>query len=485
MFTYQNGGIFFSGNSSYNVGIFSRTADLVFQANGSERMRLTSAGNLIINESAQVAYGGNTPKLEVLSASIESTDADGGSLALIGSTNTAGAGGALVMGSLFQTGAWGTFGRVRGSKNNGTAGDYGGGIAFDTRPNLGNLTQRMLITSAGNVGIGTSSPVLPLVVSSSGAAGLEFDSSGLIQSYNRATSAYQNLSFDAALMVFRPSGTERMRINSIGHLLLGVSASVDGRMTIAADTGNSGAISTTNNGLSGYYPMLNYYNGGLASYVAQSASGFTIVSTSVLSLYAQTVMQLSAGGTERARIDSSGRLYVNTTDNGYTTAIKLSVTAAAGEGAFLFKNDAGNNQWTGWVWNTATTGDNLFINFMTEAGGTNRGSITYNRAGGLLSFNTTSDYRAKDILGQVTDAGATIDALKVYNGKMKGATIARPMLVAHEAQEVVPYAVTGEKDAVNEDGTDKYQQMDHQSLIPLLIAEIQSLRARVAQLEGK
>jgi hypothetical protein len=67
---------------------------------------------------------------------------------------------------------------------------------------------------------------------------------------------------------------------------------------------------------------------------------------------------------------------------------------------------------------------------------------------------------------------------------MKGATIARPMLVAHEAQEVVPYAVTGEKDAVNEDGTDKYQQMDHQVLIPLLIAEIQSLRARVAQLEG-
>jgi len=68
---------------------------------------------------------------------------------------------------------------------------------------------------------------------------------------------------------------------------------------------------------------------------------------------------------------------------------------------------------------------------------------------------------------------------------MKGATVERPMLIAHEAQAVTPYAVTGEKDAVNDDGTPKYQQMDVSSLVPLLIAEIQSLRARVAQLEAK
>jgi hypothetical protein len=137
------------------------------------------------------------------------------------------------------------------------------------------------------------------------------------------------------------------------------------------------------------------------------------------------------------------------------------------------------------VWNNADSGDNEFISFFTNSGATFRGGITYNRTAGITAYNTTSDYRAKDILGPVTDTGETIDALKVYSGKMKGATIARPMLVAHEAQEVVPYAVTGEKDAVNEDGTDKYQQMDHQSFIPLLIAEVQSLRARVAELEGK
>jgi hypothetical protein len=137
------------------------------------------------------------------------------------------------------------------------------------------------------------------------------------------------------------------------------------------------------------------------------------------------------------------------------------------------------------VHNKSTTGNNAFVGFGTEASYTTRGSITYNRGAGQVSYNTTSDYRAKNIFGPVENSGTTIDALKVHTGKMHDATIERPMLVAHEAQEVVPYAVAGEKDAVNEDGTPDYQQVDHQVLIPLLIAEIQSLRARVAQLEER
>jgi hypothetical protein len=73
----------------------------------------------------------------------------------------------------------------------------------------------------------------------------------------------------------------------------------------------------------------------------------------------------------------------------------------------------------------------------------------------------------------------------VYIGKMKGASVERPMLVAHEAQTVAPYAVTGEKDAVDVDGNPRYQQMDVSSFVPLLIAEIQSLRARVQTLEAR
>jgi len=135
-------------------------------------------------------------------------------------------------------------------------------------------------------------------------------------------------------------------------------------------------------------------------------------------------------------------------------------------------------------WHQATSGDNNFLSFGTEASYTQRGTITYNRGGGVIAYNTTSDYRSKTILGDLENSGATIDAFKVYRGVMNGATVERPMLIAHEAQAVAPYCVTGEKDAVDDNDNPIYQQMDHQVLVPLLIAEIQQLRARVAALEA-
>jgi hypothetical protein len=95
----------------------------------------------------------------------------------------------------------------------------------------------------------------------------------------------------------------------------------------------------------------------------------------------------------------------------------------------------------------------------------------------LVAYNVTSDYRAKDIIGPVTDSGALIDSVPVYMGKMHGATQERPMFIAHE---VPAYAHTGEKDAVDADGNPVYQQMDASALIPVMWAEIQSLRARLA-----
>ena len=269
---------------------------------------------------------------------------------------------------------------------------------------------------------------------------------------------------------------ERMRISGFtGHV--GIGTVGPGSRLQVEDASPARGIVETIRGTGGTGAQVHFSQDGVADWALGQPAG-------VNALAFFSGRNPVTDGTERMRIDSAGALRVNETTNGFTSSLRLSVTADPNEGAFLFKNSAGNGQWTGWVWNSATSGDNLFISFMTEAGGTGRGSIIYNRGAGLLAFNTTSDYRAKDILGPVTDTGATIDAIKVHNGKMKGATVARPMLVAHEAQEVVPYAVMGEKDALNKDGTAKYQQMDHQSLVPLLIAEVQSLRARVAQLEG-
>jgi hypothetical protein len=55
------------------------------------------------------------------------------------------------------------------------------------------------------------------------------------------------------------------------------------------------------------------------------------------------------------------------------------------------------------------------------------------------------------------------------------------MFIAHETPD---YAHTGEKDAVDKDGNPVYQQMDASSLVPVLWAEVQSLRKRLALLES-
>ena len=183
--------------------------------------------------------------------------------------------------------------------------------------------------------------------------------------------------------------------------------------------------------------------------------------------------------TERARIDSSGNLLVGATA-GVFGGERVSVDAGS-QRVFVGKTTSVGNEIYS-AWSSATSGDNRFAGFWTETSATERGSITYNRAGGLVAYNVTSDYRAKDIIGPVTNSGALIDSVPVYIGKMKDATQERPMFIAHE---VPAYAHTGVKDAVDADGNPVYQQMDASALVPVMWAELQSLRARVAQLESK
>jgi hypothetical protein len=357
-----------------------------------------------------------------------------------------------------------------------------------------NNTERMRITSAGDVGIGTSSPSQKLHVVG---AQLTIPAAG----WSAGQVAYNYLG-DTLGGVKNTNGGN---INVFGYN--GFDVTVNGVSPVTAMTVTAGANVGIGTASPGYrldveagdttantgYAMRLRSNATATAAAMQFTNNAASVENGLISCTDAGALTIQSGGgssnikfrtngAERASISSDGHFGMGTSTR-LGTNETLSVSAISTFDGMWVKNLSAAAV-TAVIWNAATSGDNSFISFATEAAATGRGSITYNRAGGLVAYNVTSDYRAKDIIGPVIDAGTTIDALKVYAGKMKGATVVRPMLIAHEAQEVVPYAVTGEKDAVNEDGTDKHQQMDHQSLIPLLIAEIQSLRARVAQLEG-
>ena len=57
--------------------------------------------------------------------------------------------------------------------------------------------------------------------------------------------------------------------------------------------------------------------------------------------------------------------------------------------------------------------------------------------------------------------------------------------IAHEVQDIVPEAIVGEKDEVDEEGGIIPQGIDQAKLVPLLVAAVQELEARVKELENK
>jgi hypothetical protein len=117
--------------------------------------------------------------------------------------------------------------------------------------------------------------------------------------------------------------------------------------------------------------------------------------------------------------------------------------------------------------------DGAIIDFYRDT--SNPGSISVTTS--ATSYNTSSDYRLKNITGPITTSGAYIDSLNPVEGTWKADGSTFVGLIAHEVQESsrTPVA-TGEKDG------EQMQGMDYSSaeIIANLIAEVKSLRARLA-----
>ena len=102
------------------------------------------------------------------------------------------------------------------------------------------------------------------------------------------------------------------------------------------------------------------------------------------------------------------------------------------------------------------------------------------------AFNTSSDYRLKENEQPFGDALDLLGQLKPYkfNFKIHDSSVISQGFFAHEAAEIVPQAVIGEKDEVDDGGEMVAQSIDHSHMVPLLVAAVQELTAKVEALES-
>ena len=100
---------------------------------------------------------------------------------------------------------------------------------------------------------------------------------------------------------------------------------------------------------------------------------------------------------------------------------------------------------------------------------------------GTTLFNSTSDYRLKSNIRPIAEPVSLLERLKPSTYEMNEHTTMG--FIAHELQEVLPNAVTGEKDAVDENNNPVYQQVSYTDVIPILTSALQEALKRIKVLE--
>jgi hypothetical protein len=162
--------------------------------------------------------------------------------------------------------------------------------------------------------------------------------------------------------------------------------------------------------------------------------------------------------TEKARIDASGSLLVGGTAYPDGTDTNWGVNAGGVQAS-----------------SRTTTSTAIHYTFYNTNGAV--GTITTN--GSATAYNTSSDQRLKDNIVDAPSASDDIDAIQVrsFDWKADGSHQKYGM-VAQELQTVAPEAVSAPEDP------EEMMGVDYSKLVPMLVKEIQSLRARVAQLES-
>jgi hypothetical protein len=239
-------------------------------------------------------------------------------------------------------------------------------------------------------------------------------------------------------------------------------------------TPSASSLYATDSALSSYAVNNGVYlNGFNAGWLSCSADGTQYDNIRIygggFGSYPHTIA-FTTNNSERMRIDSSGNVLLNTTSIYSEGLLNIGFNGQAKEAIVMRDTNA--------------TLNGSYVYFQNSAG-SNAGNIAHTGPT-TVAYNTTSDYRLKENIAPMTGALDKVSALKpvTYTWKNTDNEVGEGF-IAHELQEVCPLAVTGEKDAVNEDGSIKAQGIDTAKIVGLLTAAIQELNAKVTALEAQ
>jgi hypothetical protein len=408
---------------------------------GAERMRIDSSGQLLLGRSADVASGAEATRIQFYNAASTYDIASIRSLIGAGQVNR---------------------GELSFAVNNGAG-----------------QQERMRLDYSGNVGIGVSTPLGKLhsssatsgatpsangnqvVAENSGNAGITIASGatslGNIFFADSGDNADGYIQYDQSgrSMRFGTATSEAMRIDSSGNLGLGVTPSAWSAPAFQISRGShfadTGSVGMQHNA---------YFNSGW-KYIASSQGALQFQAIPGTGFLWNTAPSGTAGNaisfSEAMRIDSSGNLLVG----------RSSAGAAATDNGHVFYGSGQH-----YIFSNATECVRFYE---TSGSGQQVGSISITSS--ATAFNTSSDERLKE---NITDAPAgNVDDIKVrsFDWKADGSHQDYGM-VAQELEAVAPYAVTkGETE-------DDMWSVDYSKLVPMLIKEIQDLKAEVAALKG-
>jgi len=204
---------------------------------------------------------------------------------------------------------------------------------------------------------------------------------------------------------------------------------------------------------------------------------------------------LAAGNTTITGTLSGSSVLVGTTTYDSAGASVLYALGTTVGAAMLAKNTAGVSANTVVIWNATTTTDNLFLAFATETSVTPRGGIDYNRAGGLVRYNTSSDANLKNIIGDAPqDKSLSIlsnTRLREFSWKSDVSNKPQIGVIAQELMEVFPGAVSvgGNYETKDAEGNEvtRYKEwaVDKTAYQYHLVAGWQSHESKITALEAR